>query len=177
MRWPWQKPEHRDSGGDFSDTVVRLIEAQAAGTAADAASTAAVEAASGALSAGLRGGGGSRGALGGGSHLTGLSRASRARPDPQRRLHARNPHGRRWHGPVDNGVELALGRLARPGDLDRARDGLRAFDKHDLEPPRVGRCILPVGRNAGAAVCRDGAAVVGAHDSPAAKRGGAKSSR
>ena len=37
MRWPWQpKPETRDSGGDFSDAVVRLIEAQAAGTAADA---------------------------------------------------------------------------------------------------------------------------------------------
>ncbi len=50
MRWPWQKREHRDSGGDFSDAVVRLIEAQAAGTAADASSTAAVEAASGALS-------------------------------------------------------------------------------------------------------------------------------
>ena len=50
MRWPWQKPEKRDSGGDFSDAVVRLIEAQAAGTAADASSTAAVEAASGALS-------------------------------------------------------------------------------------------------------------------------------
>ena len=40
----------RDSGGDFSDTVVRLLEAQAAGSAADASSTAAVEAASGALS-------------------------------------------------------------------------------------------------------------------------------
>ena len=50
MRWPWQRREHRDSGGDFSDVVVRLIEAQAAGTAADASSTAAVEAASGALS-------------------------------------------------------------------------------------------------------------------------------
>ena len=50
MRWPWQRREHRDSGGDFSDAVVRLIEAQAAGTAADASSTAAVEAASGALS-------------------------------------------------------------------------------------------------------------------------------
>ena len=50
MRWPWQKIEKRDSGGDFSDAVVRLIEAQAAGTAADASSTAAVEAASGALS-------------------------------------------------------------------------------------------------------------------------------
>ena len=49
MRWPWQR-EKRDSGGDFSDAVVRLIEAQAAGTAADASSTAAVEAASGALS-------------------------------------------------------------------------------------------------------------------------------
>ena len=50
MRWPWQRGERRDSGGDFSDAVVRLIEAQAAGTAADASSTAAVEAASGALS-------------------------------------------------------------------------------------------------------------------------------
>ena len=50
MHWPWSKRERRDSGGDFSDAVVRLIEAQAAGTAADASSTAAVEAASGALS-------------------------------------------------------------------------------------------------------------------------------
>lgn len=50
MRWPWQRRERRDSGGDFSDAVVRLIEAQAAGKAADASSTAAVEAASGALS-------------------------------------------------------------------------------------------------------------------------------
>ena len=24
MRWPWQKPERRESGGDFSDAVVRL---------------------------------------------------------------------------------------------------------------------------------------------------------
>ena len=50
MRWPWQKSERRDSGGDFSDAVLRLIEANAAGTAADTSSTAAVEAASGALS-------------------------------------------------------------------------------------------------------------------------------
>ena len=50
MRWPWSKTEKRQSGGDFSDAVLRLIEAQAAGTAADASSTAAVEAASGALS-------------------------------------------------------------------------------------------------------------------------------
>ena len=50
MKWPWSKREKRDSGGDFSDAVVRLIEAQAAGTVADASSTAAVEAAAGALS-------------------------------------------------------------------------------------------------------------------------------
>ena len=50
MRWPWARTEKRQSGGDFSDAVVRLIEAQAAGTAADASSTAAVEAASGTLS-------------------------------------------------------------------------------------------------------------------------------
>ena len=48
--WPFRRREKRDSGGDFSDAVVRLIEAQATGTAADASSTAAVEAASGALS-------------------------------------------------------------------------------------------------------------------------------
>ena len=48
-QWPWAR-ETRESGGDFSDAVVRLIEAQAAGSAADASSTAAVEAASGALS-------------------------------------------------------------------------------------------------------------------------------
>ena len=53
MRWPWQKIERRQSGGDFSDAVVRLIEAQAAGTAADASSTAAVEAAAGLLSRAL----------------------------------------------------------------------------------------------------------------------------
>ena len=53
MRWPWanrDKPEARESGGDFADAVVRLIESQAAGTAADSGSTAAVEAAAGALS-------------------------------------------------------------------------------------------------------------------------------
>ena len=50
MRWPWSKTEKRQSGGDFSDAIVRLIEAQAAGTAADSSSTTAVEAASGALS-------------------------------------------------------------------------------------------------------------------------------
>ena len=43
------KVEKRDSGGDFNDAVIRAIEAQAAGSAADVSSTAAVEAASGAL--------------------------------------------------------------------------------------------------------------------------------
>ncbi len=47
----WNKQtERRESGGTFTDAVVRLIESQAAGKAADAGSTAAVEAASGALS-------------------------------------------------------------------------------------------------------------------------------
>ena len=50
MRWPWQRRETRAAGGDFSDSVVRLIEAQAAGSAADASSTAAIEAAAGLLS-------------------------------------------------------------------------------------------------------------------------------
>ena len=50
MNLRFWKSETRDSGGSFSDAVIRLIESQAAGTAADASSTAAVEAASGALS-------------------------------------------------------------------------------------------------------------------------------
>ena len=53
MRWPWQarpEPEKRDSGGSFTDAVLRAIEASASGKAADVASTAAVEAVSGALS-------------------------------------------------------------------------------------------------------------------------------
>ena len=49
MRWPWQR-ERRESGGDFADAVVRLIESTAAGTAADSGATAALEAAAGALS-------------------------------------------------------------------------------------------------------------------------------
>ena len=50
MRWPWQPREKRETSGDYSDAVVRLILSQAAGTVADTSSTAAVEAASGALS-------------------------------------------------------------------------------------------------------------------------------
>ena len=50
MAWPFRRRETRSSGGTFTDAVVRLIESQATGTAADASSTAAVEAAAGALS-------------------------------------------------------------------------------------------------------------------------------
>ena len=50
MRWPWSKKEIRQSDGAFADAVLRAIEAEAAGTAADNAGTAAVEAAAGALS-------------------------------------------------------------------------------------------------------------------------------
>ncbi|MDE0357680.1 MAG: hypothetical protein OXN92_08040 [Gammaproteobacteria bacterium] len=53
MRWPWQGREKRSSGGSFTDAVIRLIEAEAAGTSTDSSSTAAVEAASGALSRAL----------------------------------------------------------------------------------------------------------------------------
>ena len=58
MRFPWQRRneqedpprETRQSGGDFSDAVVRLIEQTAAGATADTRSTAATESAAGALS-------------------------------------------------------------------------------------------------------------------------------
>ena len=56
MRWPWQKQpatERRESGGDFASAVLAAIEAEAAGSTADATRTAAVEAAAGALSRAL----------------------------------------------------------------------------------------------------------------------------
>ena len=54
FRWPWERrTERRQAGGDFTDSVIRAAEAQAARFAADAGSTAAVEAASGLLSRSL----------------------------------------------------------------------------------------------------------------------------
>ena len=50
MRWPWSKPEARQSGGGYSDAIVAAIEAQASAKVADVSSTAAIEAAAGALS-------------------------------------------------------------------------------------------------------------------------------
>ena len=53
MWLPWKRREKRQSGGEFSDAVTRLIEERAAGTVADTSSTAAVEAAAGSLSRAL----------------------------------------------------------------------------------------------------------------------------
>ena len=57
FRWPWQRMEKRESGGDladYTDAVTRLVEAQAAGqSAADAGRSAAVEVAAGSLSRAL----------------------------------------------------------------------------------------------------------------------------
>ena len=53
MRWPWSKPEERQSGGGFSDAIVSALEARAAATIADVSSTAAIEAASGQLACAL----------------------------------------------------------------------------------------------------------------------------
>ena len=50
MRWPWQKPEKRESSGGYTEIIGRLIEAQAAGTTQQASATAAIEAAAGLLS-------------------------------------------------------------------------------------------------------------------------------
>ena len=51
--WPWQKGEHREAIGGYTDIIGRLIEAQASGATANASATAAVEAASGTLSRAL----------------------------------------------------------------------------------------------------------------------------
>ena len=126
MRWPWQRRERRDSGGDFSDAVVRLIEAQAAGTVADVSSTVAVEAASGALSRAFASPGVVRGRLGARMPFSGRPGANGARSNPVGRLDARDAHGRRRNGAVDSGFVPALRRLARSGDVDRARNSVNA---------------------------------------------------
>ena len=172
MRWPWQKREKRESGGDFSDAVVRLIEAQAAGTAADvSSSTAAVEAASGALSRAFA----SAEVVGGEpwaqeTVTPALPGASGARSDSQRRFDARHTDRPGRDGSADPRVKLALGGQPRSRFMDREGDGLRAFDVYNVEPARVRRCVRPVGRDAGAALRRDRAAIVGAYDRPFAKR-------
>ena len=143
MRWPWQRRERRASGGDFSDAVIRLIEAQAAGAVADASSTVAVEAASGALSRAFASPGVVlRGRLGARMPFSGRPGANGARSNPVGRLDARDAQGRRRNGAVDSGFVPALRRLARSGDVDRARNGLRAEHFDDLESVGVG-CSAP----------------------------------
>ena len=163
MRWPWQRGERRDSGGDFNDAVVRLIEAQAAGTAADASSTAAVEAASGALS---------------------------------RAFASAEVVGEPWVQECVSPTFLAqVGRdLIRSGDsMHVIRVGIEGMVKlipasswhwegnHDPDSWTVrATCYGPststtwnlpasaLGWNSGPALCRDGATVVGAHNSAVA---------
>ena len=62
--------------------------------------------------------------------------ASRARPDSERRFHARDP-SRPWrNGEADSGFKLALGRLARSGLLDRPSDGLWTVNVDHVESGR-----------------------------------------
>ncbi len=49
MRWPWQKREQREAGGDYTSQIVQFVENNALSTAANAGSSAAVECAAGAL--------------------------------------------------------------------------------------------------------------------------------
>ena len=134
MRWPWQKRERRDSGGDFSDAVVRLLEAQAAGSAADASSTAAVEAAAGALSRAF-----AAARVEGPPHVLEavtpvfLAQAGRDLVRSGDSMHVID---------VDRAGRVSLLRLflalrggRAPEDLDRPGDVLRPLHKHDAESP------------------------------------------
>ena len=118
MRLPWQKAEKRESGGDFSDAVVRLIESQAAGSAADASSTAAVEAASGALSRAFASASVEAESWAVAAVTPGfLAQVGRdlVRPGEEPSRHSGRPHGRRDFDPVQL---VALGRarmIPRPG--------------------------------------------------------------
>ena len=53
MRWPWSKPEERQSGGGYTDAIVSALEARASATVADSSATAATEAASGLMARSL----------------------------------------------------------------------------------------------------------------------------
>ena len=179
MRWPWARREKRDSGGDFSDAVVRLIEAQAAGTAADASSTAAVEAASGALSRAFA----SAEVVGepwvAEAVSPGVLAQDGARPDP---VSGDSMHVIRMGR--DGMVTLipASSSWHWEGTHDPSTWTVRAtcygpFDKHDMELASVRRRLLPVGLNAGPTVHRDRAAELGTHHGAVAIGSGAISCR
>ena len=55
MRWPWQRREAREAGGNYTDAITQAILAQASATVADTSATAAIEAAAGSLSRALAG--------------------------------------------------------------------------------------------------------------------------
>ena len=74
--------------------------------------------------------------------FSGRPGANGARSNPVGRLDARDAQGRRRNGAVDSGFVPALRRLARSGDVDRARNGLRAEHFDDLEAVGVG-CSAP----------------------------------
>ena len=160
MRWPWQK-EKRESGGDFSDAVVRLIESQASGTAADASTTAGVEAASGALSrafasaevdgpawvqdavtpAVLAQVGRDLVRAGDSMHVIRAGGDGAVRLIPASSWH--------WEGSHDPATWTVPG------------DGLRTFNKHDLEPACRVRDFRPLGLFTGAALYRHRTSLVG----------------
>ena len=164
MRWPWQRLEKRESGGDFSDAVVRLLESQAAGTAADASSTAAVEAASGALSrafaaAEVVGEDWAQDAVsptvlaqigrdlirnGDSMHVIRMGHDGTVQLIPASSWH--------WEGSHD------------PDSWTVRATGLRPEHFDHMEPARVGCRVRAVGRDTGPALCRDRPAILGTHN-------------
>ena len=172
MRWPWSKTEKRDSGGNFSDAVVRLIESQAAGTAADASSTAAVEAASGALSrafasADVRGEAWVQEIVTP-SFLAQVGRDLIRNGDSMNAIQNLELHG---NDPVDPGVKLALGRQSRSGfNVDGARDVHTGLRRRQPGIYRLTSVDIPaLGFDAWSTLCRHRAAELGTHDRTTAK--------
>ena len=166
MRWPWSRPiEQRDSGGDFSDAVVRLIESQAAGTAADASSTAAVEAASGALSrafaaATVEAEGYAKAAI----TPVVLGQIGRDLVRSGDSLHViQIIAGKAKLIPM---LILALGRQPRSRLLDREGIRLRSQHVHHVEPPRGWCRLRHVGQHTRPALRRSRTDVVGAYHRP-----------
>ena len=161
------RPEKRESGGSFSDAVVRLLESQAAGTAASTGSTAAVEAASGSLSrafasAEVSGPPWAKRAISAG-FLAQVGRDLVRRGESMHVLEV-NGAGRvsllpaaSWH---------FEGRRASK-HLARSGHRLRAKHVHNPKPALLGRDLLPVGQQSRPALHGHRAAFVGAHNGAA----------
>ena len=166
MRWPWSKIEKRESGGDFSDAIVRLLEAQAAGIGGGCFK----------LHGSRRGGGwgvveglciGNRRGrvLGAGNRHAVFPGAMWARSDPQQAIRCTLRVGSSGgDGATDSVFLMALGRISRPVELVMPSNGLWAEHKHDWNLPASSIVFVRWGSTPGQVYTGTGPLSLGAYD-------------